>query len=215
MIMGYLPIQDYLTVCLTSKQLLLMKRPWNPRWRMHDFYLAVRRNHPFSLDMIGSPHFDSDHQEMIDGLLYTPLEFCCRLGNLTLVAQLLRSASLPQHADSLSLRLAVRHGHNDILRLLLLDPRVDPNANEHEALRTALNTLNQEAILMLSKKAGVDDKWIQDMSCFGRAIFPHNVAARGPEKDCPVSRNQRLLPIHSTVKSINGLERAVLWHLDS
>ena len=56
-------------------------------------------------------------------------------------------ASCPEHNDNQALKLATRHGHIEVLKLLLSDLRVDPTPYRDELFRLARGWLTENEIL--------------------------------------------------------------------
>lgn len=71
--------------------------------------------------------------------LHQHLIIAIRQNKITRIERLIREGADPGANNNVAIRIAAGHGHFEIVRLLLADPRVDPAANDNKAIKFAIN----------------------------------------------------------------------------
>src|SRR3990172_6985980 len=76
--------------------------------------------------------------------------------NVDVVSVLIKAGYDPTINNNYSIRLAVRYGHTEIVRLLLQDLRVDPAVDNNYAIRIASSEGHTEIVRLLLQDPRVD-----------------------------------------------------------
>ena len=80
----------------------------------------------------------------------------CRDGNIAVVKRLLFLLADPSANGNWAIQLASKHGHLEIVKLLLDDPRVDPSTSDNLAIRCASHNGHTEVVKLLLEDPRVD-----------------------------------------------------------